>query len=275
MESPGIARTPLERAPMEKRQFLPLSTGQVLDEAFRLYRAHFVRLITIAAIGQIPISLLVMSGIIPVELHGLVSFPAGLMLAACLQRAASEFYLGGDISVGEVYRFILRRIFRVMCAAVLYTMLVVLGCACIAPGVLFAGWFCLMTSLVVVEGLTTRQAIWRSKELVSGNFSKAIVVIIGSFVVSWIIQALFTGLGLGAAYLLMGRERAFEEGGFVLVQQFAQSIGQVLQAPFIAGALIMLYYDLRIRKEGFDLEMLAREMAGEMEGLPDGTAATQ
>ena len=260
---------------MEKRQFLPLSTGQVLDEAFRLYRAHFVRLITIAAIGQIPISLLVMSGIIPVELHGLVSFPAGLMLAACLQRAASEFYLGGDISVGEVYRFILRRIFRVMCAAVLYTMLVVLGCACIAPGVLFAGWFCLMTSLVVVEGLTTRQAIWRSKELVSGNFSKAIVVIIGSFVVSWIIQALFTGLGLGAAYLLMGRERAFEEGGFVLVQQFAQSIGQVLQAPFIAGALIMLYYDLRIRKEGFDLEMLAREMAGEMEGLPDGTAATQ
>jgi hypothetical protein len=31
--------------------------------------------------------------------------------------------------------------------------------------------------------------------------------------------------------------------------------------PISATAMVLLYYDLRIRKEGFDLEMLAQSMA--------------
>ena len=37
--------------------------------------------------------------------------------------------------------------------------------------------------------------------------------------------------------------------------------GQVLVMPISAAAFILLYYDLRIRKEGFDLEMLAKDLA--------------
>ena len=39
--------------------------------------------------------------------------------------------------------------------------------------------------------------------------------------------------------------------------QLASVVGQILVAPIGATAYILLYYDLRIRKEGFDLQMLA------------------
>jgi hypothetical protein len=35
----------------------------------------------------------------------------------------------------------------------------------------------------------------------------------------------------------------------------------VLALPFLFGAVTLLYYDLRIRKEAFDLELLARGLS--------------
>ena len=47
-----------------------------------------------------------------------------------------------------------------------------------------------------------------------------------------------------------------------LIQQLFTMAGQVLITPISAAAVILLYYDLRIRKEGFDLEMLAADLSG-------------
>jgi hypothetical protein len=49
------------------------------------------------------------------------------------------------------------------------------------------------------------------------------------------------------------------------VQQLVSIIPQILATPIGASAFILLYYDLRIRKEGFDLEMLARSMSSDTE----------
>jgi hypothetical protein len=38
------------------------------------------------------------------------------------------------------------------------------------------------------------------------------------------------------------------------------TLGQILAIPISTAASILLYYDLRIRKEGFDLQMLAQSM---------------
>jgi hypothetical protein len=40
-----------------------------------------------------------------------------------------------------------------------------------------------------------------------------------------------------------------------------QQVLNLLVAPFSSIAWILLYYDLRIRKEGFDLEVLAKSMS--------------
>jgi len=41
--------------------------------------------------------------------------------------------------------------------------------------------------------------------------------------------------------------------------------------PVVACVLALLYYDLRIRKEGYDLELMAREL-GDVPARADGAA---
>jgi hypothetical protein len=54
----------------------------------------------------------------------------------------------------------------------------------------------------------------------------------------------------------------------VAVASASRSIGGLLSAvvstsslPFLLGAITLLYYDLRVRKEGYDLELLARDLS--------------
>ena len=44
--------------------------------------------------------------------------------------------------------------------------------------------------------------------------------------------------------------------------------GTILATPISAVAFILLYYDLRIRKEGFDLEMLSQTLGGSAPAPP-------
>ena len=39
-----------------------------------------------------------------------------------------------------------------------------------------------------------------------------------------------------------------------------QALAQVLATPFSAMIAVLLYFDLRIRKEGFDLALMAQEL---------------
>jgi hypothetical protein len=45
-----------------------------------------------------------------------------------------------------------------------------------------------------------------------------------------------------------------------VVQQVVQQLGNILAVPFGSIAFTLLYYDSRIRKEAFDLEMMARDL---------------
>ena len=41
--------------------------------------------------------------------------------------------------------------------------------------------------------------------------------------------------------------------------------GSVLLEPFRIAVMTLLYYDFRIRKEGFDLEIMAEELEADLE----------
>jgi hypothetical protein len=39
------------------------------------------------------------------------------------------------------------------------------------------------------------------------------------------------------------------------------ALATVITTPFVMLVIVLLYFDLRIRKEGFDIEVMARELA--------------
>jgi len=80
-------------------------------------------------------------------------------------------------------------------------------------------------------------------------------------VIQWLV-----GYGIGTVYTLF-----FDPGsaGGRLVQTAVTGVAQIVLSPLLIIADILLYYDFRIRKEGFDLEMLSRAF----ELVPQSTEA--
>lgn len=109
----------------------------------------------------------------------------------------------------------------------------------------------------MVEGLRGREAMRRSWRLARGSLGK----IFGTLLLTWILMAIVAGivqLPLNAIAPDTGA------GGWIL-RAIGASAASVITQPFTGIVVVLLYFDMRIRKEGFDLTLMAQEMG-------DGTA---
>ncbi|HEU4631379.1 MAG TPA: hypothetical protein VFS08_16625 [Gemmatimonadaceae bacterium] len=112
-----------------------------------------------------------------------------------------------------------------------------------------------VTAVIVLEGLGPMDAIRRSRELVRGSARHTAAVLL-LLVVLWLVVY---GTTLLLATLLLQR--------FELASSMA-GVLTVLLYPFFGCLLTLLYYDLRIRHEGYDLELMARALEQAPSGVP-------
>ncbi len=265
-----------------------MSVGQILDRTFVLYKNNFARFIAIIAIVQVPLNLLMIgvttillpqlivsaeSGISDMFLPSMLGLLLVLLLAAVAQqlsigalaKCVSESYLGNEATVGQVYRFVWPKLWRLFGASLLVALIVMAGSLLLLiPGIIFHVWYVLTSQTIVIEDRGATEGMARSKSLVAGNFWKVLGLVVVVFLITWIVSYVFNYAG-GLISQWTGVKDPLL---LILIAQPFALIGQVLAAPIGAAAMILLYYDLRIRKEGFDLEMLARSMGSEM-SIPD------
>jgi len=127
---------------------------------------------------------------------------------------------------------------------------------------LLLNWL-LVDKVVVLEGKGWRKALRRSKELMKARTekgfwkspkNKAGLILLLGFLIGVGIHFLFQLPGLLAQWLLpmslMGQT----------IQQILNMIATSLAAVFTAIAMILYYYDIRLRSEGFDLKMMAEHL---------------
>jgi hypothetical protein len=270
-----------EGAAMARREFEPMSVGQILDRTFRLYREDFVHFVTIVAVVQVPLGLVGLllqrlgpygfarrgqAGAAGEQLLLFIAASLGAafiyavaasLLRGALVKSVSESYLGNDVSVGQAYRFVLPKVGSLLWASILVGVICMIGyMLLIVPGVIFSLWLMLTTPAIVVEGRTASRALGRSKALTGGNLGKVFGVALIVFLIGIAFGLVFNFAG-GFIGVLASRPGSL---AYTVVTQGFSVAGQVLMAPIGAIAVILLYYDLRIRKEGFDLEMLAQSM---------------
>jgi len=281
---------------MTTQDFAPMGVGQILDRTFRLYKRNFARFVAIVAVVKVPITLLML------VVFGLMGYQAAsgqtgtqemsgaqvatlavgtlvtvflTMLAQTLSQGAltksvSESYLGKEVTVGQAYGFVWPRVWRLLGAALLVSLVVMGGVMlCVVPGIIFGLWFVLTSQMIVVENQKITGAMTRSKRLVSGNLGKVFVLGFLVWLIGMIIGMIFGYGGAFLARVLAGGSQV----GATIISQILSLVGQILVAPIGAAAFVLLYYDLRIRKEAFDLEMLAASM-GSGETPPEADAPT-
>jgi len=240
----------------------PLSLGEVLDVAFGLYRSLFVQLVVVAVICQaIPMTL----GVYLAASRGLfVNIALSLLyiaLAAILGSigvAASTFivsdaYLGRETSATVALQRATTLLGRLIAISMLTSILVGLGfMLLIVPGVILLSGLLLSTVVAVLESPpSATAAMGRSWELTRGFRSKVFLTMVVAFLL-----LLVPGIAIGGAGALLG-----DSGGAAsLVILVLESVLQIFIYPFVYVAMTVLYYDLRVRKEGFDLELLASSL---------------
>ncbi len=120
--------------------------------------------------------------------------------------------------------------------------------------------FVLATQAIVLEQRGPLAGLGRSWRLIGGSFWRTFVIFILVILLSLLISAV-------PAYLvtflltLIG-ENASSVGVFVRNQAIAtlvSQIGLIIAYPLLFSIYTLLYYDLRVRKEGYDIEILAQQ----------------
>lgn len=265
---------------MEFANLRPLGVGEILDTAFRVYRNRFKDLIIAVSIPMVPlialqvlVSLsartdttttstgtstnvnLVLGGFGATLLIGLI---AGALAEGASVRILADQYLGTSTTWQESLRFAFGRLGSIVWVALLVGVLELIGLfICVIPGVYLWAAFAVAMPVLLIENAKGSRALSRSRLLVSGRWWPTF----GTLLVVWLL-----------ASFLRGISSALLTGGFVLssgvntstaataLSGVISGIVTIVFAPLTAAVITIIYFDLRIRKEGFDVALMAQRL---------------
>ena len=257
---------------MDTYQFQSMGVRQIFLSALRHYQVNRLKLIGIAAPGTLIGGLAFQA----IWIYGYAEIRGPQLLAAALPYttitvfqslvvtaagtfAISQNLLGTSVSVGKAYSQVLRALFPLLGVLIIFilgslvfsTIAAGIGLLVFIPGIVVYIWFCLAAPVVIIEREGGFGALKRSRVLVKGFFDKTF------FLVVWLTLA-------EAFVVILVLSLPFLVGSFPGFPSFLSFLSICLSLPINAFRVIsttMLYYDLRIRKEGYDRQLLAQELA--------------
>src|SRR5215218_9156321 len=248
----------------------PMGISEILSTAFQLYRRHWRTLLAIAAVVVVPLTLLqylfgdlvrtqgetTRNGVVvetaswSVGIAGLVAALAGvlmyLVLTGAITRAVAAEVAGEDPSVEQSYRFGFHRLGSVLLVSVLVGLAIVGGLILfIIPGIYIGVRLCVSIKALVVEGRRGTEAMGRSWGLVGGHWWHAFGTLL--------VAALLVGVVNAVITLPFSATTWF-------VQAVAAAVATVVTLPYGVLVGVLLYLDLRARKERLTMEALRADL---------------
>lgn len=270
----------------------PMTLGQVLDTTFSLYKRNFWLFVGITSIPFLAV-LILQVGAAALQLSrpsprpaspalasgaivgGIVFLLAYFLLAGAAQAATifavSDLYLGRAATVRGSFRKVGGKAFRVILVLLLVGLTVGVGfLLLIIPGIIL---FCRTAVAVPASMLEDTKAVGsieRSMQLTKGFAMQIFLIFLLVWVLSYIALLIFQ---VPFAYLQGATAQARQTlvFGMLALQHLSSFLSNVLVGPIGTIAFSLMYYNLRVRKEAFDIQHL-------MNSLPaspsQGAAAT-
>ena len=233
----------------------PLHVGEILDRTFGLYRSHFATLVGIAAVCQGPAAVISLYVVFAGGLYehpvmwlvaAAISFFGYLLAAGATLRVISEAYLGREPELGSALAYAARRMWPLAVAGLTSGLAIGLAMLLlIVPGIIVACGYSVVSQVVVLEQpARPNDALGRSWALTKGSRDKA-------FAIGLVVYLITNVPALAIIWLA----RSSPEMANVL-----GALATLVLRPIMACALTLFYYDLRVRKEAFDLELLGQHL---------------
>jgi hypothetical protein len=310
----------------------PMSTSQVLDRTFHLYRSNFLLFAGVAVVAP---ALSLLAGFIQLGTFGLpimpqpgeldpgflqrlmVQFVAGAVLGLTFYTigqalatgatvyAVSMVHLGKDTTIRESYKMIqpvFWRILRILLAIYLragwpvflsYALIAalvltlprltrgtggpqlslalivlagtLLSLAGLVAGVIWAVYVYCRYSLAIpacaLEKLSPKQALARSRLLTGGSIGRIVAI----YLLTVVMALILTSVLQAPAYIFGGNIFSMKPGShistaFLFWTYLGGFVGRTLAGPIATIAIALVYYDQRVRKEAFDLQLMMQSL---------------
>ncbi len=257
----------------------PLDIGEILDSGFRLWWRTLKQVIPYSLLLALPVQAVLTFLAVTVARSsespdtflqdpndrnallggGVVTLILGLLLPTLLQGTLTAYFtdrlLSRDTPIRQCLIVGLKRVFPLIGVAIISAFAGILGCFALCVGIFF-----FMTRLAVaapacvVERAGPIKAISRSWQLTTGRFWPIFgIVMFNLFIpvmLSQAVSAAFAGL-LG----LLGKNFG-TFGSFI-----GSTTASAVVTPLVTAILVVQYLDLRVRREGLDLQLAAQGLA--------------
>ncbi len=251
----------------------PMTTADVLDGSIGILKAAPRTIIGIAAIVVVPLELLsawiqrdnlsdsglpgawsaatsTSSPLADVTIATVVLFVlSGIVLsivAGALGHILSSWYADQNTTTRRALGASIRRLPALVVAWLLVHMIEALGLIGFFVGEIFLmPLFVVTAPAIVIERLGPWKGIRRSMRLTRARYGPVLGIALLIAIVDLLLTIALTGIGL-----------VFElfDWGWI-VDAVCSAGSSLITVPFVAGAATLLYFDLRVRSEGLDLEL--------------------
>jgi len=264
----------------------PMTLAELLDRAFQLYRRH---LVVLAGLVALP-----MLAVLAVQLAQAVYFPTRIsfrpdpdlrrafanlgvqmlwamavltvtVIASAVAQSATvlavaDLNLDKPITIGRAFAGVRPKLPRVLLVSIVITVLVALGTVfCIVPGILLALRWAFVCQTVVVEDAGLGEAMSRSAVLTDGNRGRIFMIYFLFFILSLTCSAIWQAPTSVAILSATAAGHAPPTWSLVLAP-VGGYVTQVLVGPLLHIAITLSYFDARVKKEGFDLDYMLKQI---------------
>jgi hypothetical protein len=251
----------------------PLSTGELLDRTFSLYRSHFGLFVGIFALPHLVVLAFQCLGVAVghqgsqlAQLGAQFFWSMGALFLTVIVSAASQaatvvavshVHLDRPASVSDSFSRVKGEIGGVIGLSILVGLGVGFGfIALIVPGVLLALMWSLAVPVKILENKSATDAMSRSSDLTKGDRGRIFVIwllfVVLSIAVGLLLRwPLEIAAGVGS---IAGMQR--KSGGWQVALLVSTFVSECLVGPLGTIAFSLVYYDERVRKEAFDLQLM-------------------
>jgi hypothetical protein len=262
----------------------------ILDRSFGLYAQNFSLMFGITAVFNLPLIVLSALPLLTASrgrtfqatallLGGLVSFIALLVIqplvTGAVTKAVSDKYIGNPATAAASLKEAWGCVGTLLLTEFVAGLIIILGLMLLlVPGILWMLSYSLIAPVVIIEAAGRGQRQYsltgqsgtvpvvmerseirrRSWDLVKGNRGRIFIILAVIFVLNLLLNA------GGSSVASMFADATSRTAG--VIRTIFSDVIQIVVTPLQTIAITLMYYDLRIRKEGFDLEMLSQAIGG-------------
>jgi hypothetical protein len=262
----------------------PMTLGEVLDRTFTLYREHFLMFVGITALPYLLLLLFnfstlllglgvnhhrsvnlaspsIIGGFITGAFGGLFLFLLAIGVAhAATVAAVSDLYLGRETTVRSAYERAKGSFGAVIVVMILTFLAVAVGALfLVIPGIYLACRLAVSIPATIVEQDSAVVSMERSMELTKGFAGQVFLLLL----LVWVIEMVVGGLlqTPAAIFTMLAVAAKHQPSVTVTVYTYiSQFLSQVLVGPIGTISASLMYYNLRVRKEGFDIQHLMNSL---------------